>query len=372
MKCLPLKSLDAGARLHKLEEADVMEQQQYSEELDLLGLDVGDMTVSSAPTTSAPAMNSDPFSDNFGAPPPPPSSGPPPPPSQPAATIDLFGDDPFGSDPFGSSTSTDSPPKVKTAPPLSNEQVAQHRRWLMAAVAAGGGPLYDDGTLQVATKIETRGSQCRFSFMHINQSPGAITDFTVAVNDPAGLMRFELGKLPSTQLDGLARVTQVMMLECVKPASQIPTVTFSYTDTLLGKRSNTIDLPIIITTFNEPLNLASADFTARWQQLVSPGQEAQEVVKPSYPVVPAQVHGVLTSTLKFGRTHGLPDASEYVVYGAATLRTGAVSATGEKLSVGCMVKIEMNVQANAIRVTLRSVHPAATQAILQTVKKLLL
>ena len=80
----------------------------------------------------------------------------------------------------------------------------------------------------------------------------------------------------------------------------------------------------------------------------------------------------LTQTLKFGRTHGLPDASEYVVYGAATLRTGAVSATGEKLSVGCMVKIEMNVQANAIRVTLRSVHPAATQAILQTVKKLLL
>ena len=69
---------------------------------------------------------------------------------------------------------------------------------------------------------------------------------------------------------------------------------------------------------------------------------------------------------------GLPDASDYVVYGAATLRTGALSASGEKLSVACMVKIEMNVQANAMRVTLRSVHPAATQAILQTVKNLLI
>lgn len=76
-------------------------------------------------------------------------------------------------------------------------------------------------------------------------------------------------------------------------------------------------------------------------------------------------------TLKFGRTQGLPDASEYVIYGAATLRTGAVSASGEKLSVGCMAKIEMNVQANAIRVTLRTVHPAATQAIMQSVKGLL-
>jgi len=61
-----------------------------------------------------------------------------------------------------------------------------------------------------------------------------------------------------------------------------------------------------------------------------------------------------------------------VIYGAATLRTGALAANGEKLSVGCMVKIEMNVQANAMRVTLRSVHPAATQAILQAVKSLLL
>ncbi len=61
-----------------------------------------------------------------------------------------------------------------------------------------------------------------------------------------------------------------------------------------------------------------------------------------------------------------------MIYGAATLRTGAIAANGEKLSVGCMVKIEMNVQANAMRVTLRSVHPAATQAILQAVKALLL
>jgi AP-2 complex subunit alpha len=76
--------------------------------------------------------------------------------------------------------------------------------------------------------------------------------------------------------------------------------------------------------------------------------------------------------LKFARIQGLPDASENVIYGAATLRTGALSSSGEKLSVGCMVKIEINVAANALRVTLRSSHPAATNAILQTVKNLLL
>jgi hypothetical protein len=283
---------DGDARLHKLDEADALEQQQqYGQELDLLGLDMGEMTVSK-PTVSAPQHNADPFSDSFGAPPPPPSV---PPPAQ-SSNFDPFGDDPFGSDPFGSPVEI-APPAAgpKLAPPLTAEQNAQHRRWMIAAVGANGGPLYDDGTLQVATKIETRGSQCRFSFMHINQSPGAITDFKVTVSDPAGLMRFELGQLPSSHLDGLARVTQVMMLECIKPAAPIPQVTFSYTDTLLGKRSNTLDLPLIVTTFNEPLALAAPDFSARWQQLVAPGQEAQEVIKPSYPVVPAQVHSVLSS-----------------------------------------------------------------------------
>ena len=38
---------------------------------------------------------------------------------------------------------------------------------------------------------------------------------------------------------------------------------------------------------------------------------------------------------------------------------------------GCLVKIEMNVQSNAIRVTARTLHPAATQAVMATAKSLL-
>lgn len=35
-----------------------------------------------------------------------------------------------------------------------------------------------------------------------------------------------------------------------------------------------------------------------------------------------------------------------------------------------MTKIEMNVQANALRVTVRTVHPAASSALMETVKSL--
>jgi AP-2 complex subunit alpha len=68
---------------------------------------------------------------------------------------------------------------------------------------------------------------------------------------------------------------------------------------------------------------------------------------------------------------GLPDESEFVLYGAASLRTGSTTPTGEKISVGCLVKIEMNVQSNAIRVTTRALHPQASIAVMATAKALL-
>ena len=52
--------------------------------------------------------------------------------------------------------------------------------------------------------------------------------------------------------------------------------------------------------------------------------------------------------------------------------SGALTSTGEKINVGCLAKVEMNVQANAMRVTLRTLHPAATSALLQAAKFLLL
>jgi AP-2 complex subunit alpha len=68
----------------------------------------------------------------------------------------------------------------------------------------------------------------------------------------------------------------------------------------------------------------------------------------------------------------MADESDFVIYGAATLRTGAVVPGGtDKVSIGCLIKIEMNVQANAFRITTRTIHPSATAAIMATAKELL-
>lgn len=67
-----------------------------------------------------------------------------------------------------------------------------------------GGPIYDDGVLQVSVKIEMRGSQARFTFAYNNQSVGSLSEFKTTVNDAAGLIRFELPAFQTT-LGGLSQ-----------------------------------------------------------------------------------------------------------------------------------------------------------------------
>ncbi len=59
-----------------------------------------------------------------------------------------------------------------------------------------------------------------------------------------------------------------------------------------------------------------------YPSIVGPGQEGMEILKPTRPIIPAEIHAALVTTLKLGRISGMPDSSDYVVYGAGSLRTG--------------------------------------------------
>ena len=252
-----------------------------------------------------------------------------------AATVFGGADDPFGSDLFGSGPSAES----KQAPPLTEDQIRQHHVWFQQAFANRRGPLYDDGLLQIAIKIEVKGSQARVTFFYRNKGPSSMSNFALTINDPANLLRFELSTT-SPQLDALAQGQQILMVECMKPASVNPTFTVAYTDSLQGTRTNKLLLPVNTCTFNDPLALSPSDFSMRWDKLQGDGQHMQQVFKPPNRIIPAMVVEGMSKSLQFGVVNGMPDESEFVRYGAASLRTGAVGPNGEKVSVGCLVKIE--------------------------------
>ena len=282
-----------------------------------------------APKSVAYSAVSDPFGDDpFGSSEPAPLSSPKNVPSAsignnsygagdrspPVSYGQAFGGDPFGEpepaeqsvmkaippaayDPFGEAAAAPLPIMLgpRVAPSLTPEQLEQHAAWIQGALIAGGGPLYDDGVLQIASKIEVRGSQGRITFYYRSQSALQLSEFEVSIKDTAGLIRCQLSALPSSTLPSAGQTEQQLLVECMQPASPGPQLILTYVDQMLGKRSASIDLPIMVTTFNEPLALSGANFTARWDQLVTPGQEAQEVLSPPRPVIPLEIHRILTT-----------------------------------------------------------------------------
>lgn len=201
----------------------------------------------------------------------------------------------FDDDPFGFNTSASAPSTV----PLTQAQIDQHRSWFLAAAVSSGGPFYDDGTLQVATKIEIRGSQGRLTLFYRNKSNTAsVNNLTITVNDPASLLRMDVGPLQSTLAPG-SQIDQRVMVECMAAVAPGPSLTITYADSVSGQRNNTLPLPLAVTSFNEPASLSSADFSNRWNMLTSLGQEGQERFTPQRPLSHDSLVQFLSSVVSF-------------------------------------------------------------------------
>ena len=245
-------------------------------------VDLLDMGFDSAP--AAPAASGDDFLSGAGF-------------SAPAAPAnDGFGADPFAPPPAPAAPVT----QTKVAAPFTPEQEAQHRAWLQASLLSGGGPLYDDGILQIATKMEVSGYAGKLTLFIRNRGSSAATNLSCALKDTSGLVRITdtSGSLASSLAPG-AQGQQVFSFECVKPAAPGPELSLSYENSGLGNRTELVRVPIAVTTFNEQYPLSGPDFSSRWGKLTGPGQEAVEVFYPSNPINASQIHQALTSVCTY-------------------------------------------------------------------------
>ena len=64
-------------------------------------------------------------------------------------------------------------------------------------------------------------------------------------------------------------------------------------------------------------------------------------------------------------TAGAP--SMQTLHGACTFRTNSVGRTGERISVGTLVRVDANAAAGAYRVIVRSQHPDVTAAAMKVI-----
>lgn len=166
----------------------------------------------------------------------------------------------------------------------------------------------------------------------------------------------------------------------MKPVAPGPTLTISYT-AKDGKRNNRLNLPIVLTSFNAPMVLPGVDWNQRWGSLNNPDQQVMDTFNTSIPNINS-LKNMIGNVMKFGLvddnaavTDLLGDMSSpaggNAVMGCSQLRTGALNQSGEKINVGSLIKAELNPVARNIRLTIRTIYPAASQALMSTAKQLM-
>jgi len=306
-------------------------------------------------------------------PPAPVTTAPPVPPQR------TTNDDPFSNDPFGGSSNL-SNLSIGASPAVVNltpQQNTQHTNWFKSAIMQGG-PMYDDGCVQIAVQTEMKGSQGRMTFYQRNISSNAISEFSLQINDSVGMLRTQLNPSnPSLPPGGQAE--QQMMFECVKPVAPGPTLTVSYVAPD-GRRSNNIHLPVVLTSFNAPMVLSGVDWNQRWNSLNNPDQQVIDTFDTSISDVNA-LKNLVGNVMKFGLVESvaggdlLNDMTSLnngnTVMGCSQLRTGALNQSGEKINVGSLVKAELNPINKKVHLTIRTIYPAASQALMVTAKQLM-
>lgn len=227
------------------------------QEVDLLDLDSSPATI---PVGNQ--FNVDPFGENI------------PVASVVSSSVNLFDDDAF-TVPVASVTQ-----KLQMASPLPESQIQQHKLWSISVMSNGVGPIYDDGNLQLAVKIDIRGSQARCIIYFRNVSSFDLSQFSFQLVDSANFSRFDPGAADFGKcLTRGSQGQQTVMLECMRPAFPGLSGNLSYEYNGL-QRVLPLSFPLCIFTFNEPIFLNSTEFSSRWQQLVTTGLENQSVIYP--------------------------------------------------------------------------------------------
>ncbi|KAK1335359.1 hypothetical protein QTO34_003145 [Cnephaeus nilssonii] len=260
-----------------------------------------------ASATSTPSPSADLL--GLGAVPPAPAG---PPPSSGGLLVDVF---------------SDSPSAVAPLAPGSEDNFARF-------VCKNNGVLFENQLLQIGLKSEFRQNLGRMFIFYGNKTS---THLQTKPVDPT--------------VDGGAQVQQVVNIECVSDFTEAPVlnIQFRYGGTF---QNVSVKLPITLNKFFQPTEMASQDFFQRWKQLSSPQQEVQNIFKAKHPmdteITKAKIIGFGSALLE----EVDPNPANFVGAGIIHTRT---------TQIGCLLRLEPNLQAQMYRLTLRTSKETVSQ-----------
>ncbi|XP_066464014.1 AP-2 complex subunit alpha-1 isoform X1 [Eleutherodactylus coqui] len=273
--------------------------------------------------------------------------------------VDVFSDSPSASlapgteDNFlssGSAVSEDPALPIADADELLNKFVCKNN-----------GVLFENQLLQIGVKSEFRQNLGRMYLFYGNKTSVQFQSFTPTVSYPGDLQtQLNIQTKPvDPMVEGGAQVQQVLNIECLTDFDDAPLINikFRYGGTL---QNITLKLPITINKFFQATEMPSQDFFQRWKQLSLPQQEAQKIFKANHPmdseVTKAKLLGFGTALLE----NVDPNPDNYV--GAGIIQTKSVQ-------VGCLLRLEPNIQAQMYRLTLRTSKESVSKHLCELLSK---
>ncbi|KAM8894143.1 AP-2 complex subunit alpha-2-like isoform 2-T2 [Spinachia spinachia] len=220
-------------------------------------------------------------------------------------------------------------------------------------VCKNNGVIFENQLLQIGLKSEYRQNLGRIYVFFGNKTPTQFLGFSSSLTCSDAL-RTQLNihaKPVDPTVQGGAQLQQILNIECVSDFTDAPVldIQFRYGGAL---QNIAVKLPVMLNKFFQPTEMTSQDFFQRWKQLGLPQQEVQTIFNAKHPmdrdVTNAKIIGFGVALLD-----GVdPNPTNFV--GAGVIHT-------KSTQVGCLLRLEPNIQAEMYRLTLRTSRESVSQ-----------
>ncbi|XP_069595807.1 AP-2 complex subunit alpha-2 isoform X2 [Ranitomeya imitator] len=220
-------------------------------------------------------------------------------------------------------------------------------------ICKNNGVLFENQLLQIGLKSEFRQNLGRMFIFYGNKLSSQFQNFTptlVCSEELKASLNLQSKPVEPT-VDGGAQVQQVINIECLEEFVEAPvlSIQFRYGGAL---QNFSVKLPITLNKFFQPTDMEAQDFFQRWKQLSSPNQEVQNIFKAKNPmdteIVKAKLIGFGPAVLE----NVDPNPSNFVA-------AGIIQAKSRQ--VGCLLRLEPNMQAQMYRLTIRTSKEEVSQ-----------
>ncbi|XP_040184446.1 AP-2 complex subunit alpha-2 isoform X3 [Rana temporaria] len=220
-------------------------------------------------------------------------------------------------------------------------------------ICKNNGVLFENQLLQIGLKSEFRQNLGRMFIFYGNKMSSQYQNFTstlICSDELKASLNLQSKPVEDT-VDGGAQVQQVVNIECVQEFVEAPVLNIQFR--YGGAFQNfSVKLPITINKFFQPTEMEGQDFFQRWKQLSGPKQEIQNIFKAKLPmdteITKAKLIGFGPALLE----NVDPNPSNFVA-------AGIIQAKSRQ--VGCLLRLEPNVQAQMYRLTIRTSKEEVSQ-----------